>query len=100
MRSHRTAALLALVALAAASPAAGDIRFSMRDGRVSIVAKDATVGEILAEWARVGQMKVVNLEAIPRETVTIELIDVSEEQALAVLLRHVSGYIAARRATV
>ena len=60
--------------------------------------KDATVGEILAEWARVGQTRVVNPEAIPRDRVTIELKDVGEDEALAILLRKASGYIAAPRA--
>ena len=97
MRRNQLIAALALVALADASPAPADVRFSMHDGRVSIVASEATVAEILAEWARVGGTRIVNPEALPRDRVTIELIDVSEEQALGVLLRHVGGYIAARR---
>ena len=97
MRSIKVPVLL-VVALANAATAGADVQLSMHDGRVSIVAKDATVGEILAEWARVGQTKVVNPEAIPRERVTIELKDVSEDEALAILLRKASGYIAAPRA--
>jgi hypothetical protein len=99
MRSTRAAVLVIIGACAIAAPARADVQFSMRDGRVSIVAKDATVAEILAEWARVGQTRVVNREVMARERVTIELKDVSEEQALAVLLRHASGYIAAPRAS-
>jgi hypothetical protein len=38
---------------------------SIHDGRVSIVAKDATVRQILTEWARVGRTKIVNVERIP-----------------------------------
>ena len=36
----------------------------MQNGRVSITAKDATLRQILTEWARVGQTKIVNVERI------------------------------------
>jgi len=64
---------------------------------VSIIAKDATVRQILTEWARVGQTKIVNVERIPGGPVTLELKNVPEEQALDVLLRSVSGFMAAPR---
>jgi hypothetical protein len=64
---------------------------------VSIVAKDATVRQILTEWARIGQTKIVNVERIPGAPITIELTNVPESQALDVLLRALSGYITARR---
>ena len=63
----------------------------MHDGRVTVVAKDATVRQILTEWARVGQTKIVNVERIPGGPISIELTDVPEAQALDVLLRSVSG---------
>ena len=59
----------------------------MQNGRVSLVAKDATVRQILAEWARVGQTKIVNVERVPGGPVTLELTNVPEAQALDVLLR-------------
>jgi len=83
--------------LLAALPAFADVHLTMRDGRVSIVAKDATVRQILTEWARVGQTKIVNVERIPGSPVTLELDNVTEAQALDVLLRSLSGYIAAPR---
>ena len=84
--------------LLAASPAFADVYVTTQDGRVSIVAKDATVRQILSEWARVGQIKIVNVERIPGGPLTIELNNVTEMQALDVLLRSLSGYIAAPRA--
>ena len=69
----------------------------MQNGRVTLVAKDATVRQILTEWARVGQTKIVNVERIPGGPMTLELTNVPEAQALDVLLRSVSGYIAAPR---
>ena len=85
------------ISLLAAVPAFADLHLTMRDGRVSIVAKDATIRQILIEWARVGQTKIVNVERVPGGPVTLELNNVMEIQALDVLLRSLSGYIAARR---
>src|SRR5712691_5584302 len=98
MRSTKAVALVILVWLAVGSTVLADVQLSIRDGRISIVAKDATVSQILAEWATVGQIKIVNGEKIPRDPITIELENVSEEQALGVVLRTASGYIAASRA--
>ena len=98
MRSTKAVALVIFVWLAVGSTVLADVQLSIRDGRISIVAKDATVGQILAEWATVGQIQIVNGEKIPRDPITIELENVSEEQALDVVLRAASGYIAASRA--
>jgi hypothetical protein len=86
-----------LALLFGASTASAEVRLSIQNGRVSLVAKDATVRQILAEWERIGQTKIVNLERIPGGPVTLELSDVSEQQALDVLLRSVSGYIVTPR---
>ena len=83
--------------LAAVSTASADVSLTMQNGRVSLVAKDATVRQILTEWARVGQTKIVNVERVPGGPVTLELTNVPEAQALEVLLRAISGYIAAPR---
>jgi hypothetical protein len=89
--------LLAAFALGTASTASADVQLTMQNGRVSVVAKDATVRQILTEWARVGHTKIVNVERIPGGPMTIELHNVTESQALEVLLRAMSGYIAAPR---
>lgn len=95
-----TIGALALAALAAAvAPARADVRLTMLDGQVSLTATNATVREILAEWARVGQTKIVNAERITGAPMTLQLIGVPEEQALQVILRAVSGYLAAPRPT-
>ena len=104
MRPLFTAALAATLGgglvLAASSTASADIQLTMQGGRVTLMAKDVTVRQILAEWARVGQTKIVNAERVPGGPVTLQLTDVSEQQALDVLLRTVSGYLAAPRAIV
>jgi len=90
-------ALCAATYLLAASTASAEVHLTMQNGRVSIVAKDATLRQILTEWARVGQTTIVNVERIPGGPVSLELNDVTEAQALEVLLRPISGYITAPR---
>jgi hypothetical protein len=100
MRAFQTSVIagFTLLALAAFAPvASADVQLSIHDGRVSIVAKDATVRQILTEWARVGRTKIVNVERIPGGPLTLELKDVPEMEALDVLLRTLSGYMAAPR---
>src|SRR3954465_5718633 len=91
-------ALIAVaVFIAAASTASAEVRLTMQNGRVSLVARDATVRQILAEWARVGNTRIVNMERVPGGPVTLELTNVPEAQALEIVLRPLSGYITAPR---
>src|SRR5215471_14521327 len=85
--------------LAFAPSARAELQLSLRAGRVTIVAKDATLRQILTEWARVGRTTVVNVERVPGGPVTLELRDVPEGEALDILLRNLSGYMAAPRTT-
>lgn len=97
-RSQLAAALIGLLALLSGqSAAASALSFSIRDGRVTIVASDVTVGEILAEWERVGHTVITNLDKLKGPRITLELHQVPEAAALAVLLRSVSGYVALPR---
>jgi hypothetical protein len=93
-------AVAAFSITSAASIASADVQLTIQNGRVTLVAKDATVRQIMAEWARVGQTRVVNVERIPGGPLTLELRDVSEQQALRVLLRSVGGYVTAPRVTM
>jgi hypothetical protein len=88
----------ALAASLSAAPAFADVQLSINSGRVTISARNATVAQILAEWARVGHTKIVNAERIPGGPITLELVNVPEREALQVLLRSASGYVAAPRA--
>src|SRR4051795_8255047 len=81
------------------STAAAEVRISMADGAVTVSAKDATVREILTDWGRVGQTRIVNIELSAGARRSIELVDVPEAKALDIILRTVSGYIAASRTT-
>ena len=97
MKTFRTLVIGAAVGLFASSSAHADVQLTMQNGRVTLVAKDATIRQILTEWARVGQTKIVNAERVQGGPLSIELHNVSESQALDVLLRTVAGYMAAPR---
>jgi uncharacterized protein YqeY len=64
---------------------------------VSLSAKNATVGQILAEWARVGQTKIVNAERVSGGPMTLELTNVPEAEAIEILLRSAGGFLLAPR---
>src|SRR4029453_14594598 len=100
MRMLAILSVATLALLGSASQVGAEVQLSIQDGRVTLIARDATIREILAEWARVGQTKIINAERIPGGPVTLELTDVPERQALDVLLRTISGYVAATRTTV
>jgi hypothetical protein len=91
-------AVAAALTLALAAPArAGQVRLEIRDGMVSLDAKDATVGEILSEWARVGRTTVVNADQVQGGPLTLQLSGVPERQALETVLRSAPGFVAAPR---
>jgi hypothetical protein len=95
---HATAVGICLLG-AGSAPAYADVQLSLENGRVTLVARDATVRQILTEWARVGQTTIVNVDRIPGGPLTLQFTGVPEEEALDVLLRSVSGYMAATRPT-
>ena len=95
----RSVLLTAVVAALAAPASAGELKLTMQDGRVTIVADNVPLRQILQEWARVGQTQIVNAEKLSNQAVTLQLVNATEREALDVLLRSANGYIAAPRAT-
>ncbi|HUK35337.1 MAG TPA: glycosyltransferase [Vicinamibacterales bacterium] len=98
--ARRAAAALAALASAAtcavAEEHAGNVSLTIADGRVSLVARDATVRQILAEWARIGGTQIDNVDAAPSGVLDVRLTDVTEDEAVHVLLRGVN-YVAVER---
>ena len=90
---------LALACLGVAVPAAAEVRLGMTAGRVTLSATNATVAQILSEWARVGDTRIVNAERLGGAPVTLELAELPELQALEILLRGAGGYVIAPRAS-
>ena len=94
----RSVILLALLATLLSGPvSAAELRLEIADGFVTVVATDVPLPQILAEWAKVGGTRIVNAERVAGPPVTLQLEKVPEQQALAVLLRSVAGYLAAPR---
>ena len=95
MRAFSILALAACAWLIPGSQAFADVQISIHDGRVTLTAKDATVRQILTEWARVGRTRIVNIERIAGAPITMELTNVPEQEALDLLMRSLSGYLVA-----
>ena len=101
--SFRKSALLVIAAAvllcAAAPPArAQGVTLRFHDGLVTLTAENAPLRAILAEWASLGGATIVNAERVVGPPLTLELNAVPERQAIDILLRNVSGYMAAQRA--
>lgn len=81
----------------ASAAVAGELSVKIANGRATVIAKDVPVRQILAEWGRVGDTKVVGAEKMAGGPISLELIDVPEKEALDILLRTAAGYMAAPR---
>jgi hypothetical protein len=79
------------------SASAGDLTVQIAGGKATVIAKDVTLRQILAEWARVGDTKIVNGEKLAGGPISLELIDVPEKEALDILLRSAAGYVTGPR---
>lgn len=76
---------------------APNLQLTMTDGRVTIIARDVPLRDLLVEWSRVGQTRIVNADKLAGSRVTLQLVDTAERDALDILLRSAAGYIAAPR---
>jgi hypothetical protein len=83
----------------APSPSPGGVSLTIRDGLVTLKADQASIRQILAEWERQGQMKVVGAEKITAAPVTLTFKDVPEKMALDIVMRGIPGYMAIDRTT-
>jgi hypothetical protein len=81
----------------AIAASAGDLKMSMQNGRVTIMADNVPLRQILQEWARLGQTNIVNIDKVNGPAVSLQLVDTPEKDALDIILRSASGYIAAPR---
>ena len=98
MKARLLAASLVLGAiLVAPMSAAAGVELRISGGRVWLRATNATVSQILAEWSRLGQTRIVNGDRVPGGPITLQLENVSEEEALDVLLRSAAGFMGVRR---
>jgi hypothetical protein len=90
--------LFAIVTAGVAAPAAaGELKLSMANGRVTLIAHDVPLRQILAEWARIGQTRIVNGDKLVGPPITLQLVEQPEGTVLEILLRSAAGYITAPR---
>src|SRR6185436_20932256 len=93
--------IMAAVAVGTASVAtAGELKLSIANGRVTLTAQDVQVRQILAEWTRVGGTTIVGGDKLIGQTVTLQLVDQPEREALEILLKSAAGYVASQRAQI
>jgi len=74
------------------------VSLDIRNGGVTLIARGTTLQQILAEWSRVGGVEiVVRGEGFSAAPVTLLLRDLTEREALDILLRDVGGYLLVAR---
>ena len=94
----QAAATVALVGSpATAQTSTPGVSLVIRDGKVTLKAQQASLRQILAEWERQGQVKVVGADKLVGAPVTLTIVDVPEKQALEIVMRGVPGYMAIDR---
>ncbi|HJR58823.1 MAG TPA: hypothetical protein VJ813_05490 [Vicinamibacterales bacterium] len=99
MRKILLLSVLSALVLTMPTPAvAGELKLTIQNGLVTLIAQDVPLSTIMAEWARVGQTKIVNGDKI-MTLVSLHIVDTPERKALDILLRAASGYMAAERPT-
>ena len=95
----RCAVLAALAGGLSVPASAQELTLTMQDGRVTLHATNVPVRQILLEWGRIGQAKVVNADKLTGN-LTLQIVNQPERDVLDILLRSAAGYIAAPRPTV
>ena len=86
----------ALLFVATIGCAESSVQLTFVDGRVSLEAHGATLPQILAEWTRVGGTEIDNGGSAAGGPLDVQLTDITEEQALQVLLRGVDYVVVGR----
>jgi hypothetical protein len=93
----RLALATVLISGCATVAAAGDLQLTLNNGRVTLIAQDVPLRQILDEWARVGKTTIVNGDKLTGPPLTLQLVDRPEREVLDVILRSASGYIVAQK---
>lgn len=89
--------VLALAVSADSREADPQITLTLRGGSVWLTVKQATLPQVMDTWARQGRMTIVGFEHLRGQPFDLDLANVTEEDALAILLRPAVGYMAVIR---
>ena len=76
---------------------AEELALAIAAGRVTLTAAEVRLGDVLAEWSRVGNTRFEGVGALGSARVTLRLEGVPEREALRLLLRPAAGFVAAPR---
>jgi hypothetical protein len=95
----RVSAAAGFLAVTSSAAFAQQVQLTIKDGRVTLKTENATVRQILDEWTRVGQTKIVNGDKVTGQPLTLSLIDVPEREALDTVMRQAAGYAVVERAS-
>ena len=76
---------------------AEELALTIAEGRVTLTAAEAPLGDILAEWSRAGNTRFEGVGELGSARVTLHLEGVPEREALRLLLRPAAGFLAAPR---
>ena len=87
----------AAIAMSPVVCAAEELQFAIAGGRVTLIARDAPLGDVLAAWERAGGTRFVDAGGLDAAPVSLHLVDVPEGEALRLLLRPAAGYLAVAR---
>lgn len=74
---------------------AENIELTFHEGRVTIIASKIPLDKILSEWSRLGNTTFITADEISDRLISVTLINVTEGEALEVLLREIAGYLLA-----
>src|SRR5262245_46485162 len=88
---------LTVIVLGVGRADAQQMTLHIREGLVTLDARNVSPRQVLAEWARVGGATIVNGDKVAGPALTLQLTDTPERQALDIILRNVSGYMLAAR---
>lgn len=99
MRKFFLLCVLAALLVLPAQARAGELKLTIQNGMVTLIADNVPLATVLAEWARVGKTRIVNGDKV-FTPVTLQIIEQPERKALDILLRSVAGYMVAERPTV
>ena len=89
--------LIVAVTLAASPAAAQAPEVSFHAGRVTIAAREAPLAAVLDSWERQGGSRFDGAGRLADQSISVQLVDVPEREALRVLLRSAGGYVAIPR---
>jgi hypothetical protein len=74
-------------------PAARKLSLAFSKGRVTLVAANVTLHDILAEWTRVGGTTFVDVDKVTGGTVSLQFTDAPEYDVLQSILRPLAGNV-------